>query len=287
VSMIVMNRVWDHAQQSGTSLVVLLALADRSDEDGICWPGVAWIAQRARLQSRQARNILRQLEKSRDILATIGRGRNHTNLYLVTVGLMDDEITAIYQRRSDILPAEPDENKPAIQRHKTGNPASLHQIENRQSSVQNRQSSVQNRQSSVVKPAIAIAGDPLRSKEEEVDIIPSSEIDFFGVAKPETALIPAPADTEKTPETIWHLTVSDLALSLPTPTFETWVRGTTAIGWQDGTFVVGVPHTYARDWLQNRLRPQAERSLSRHLGRNAKVTFVVDPRPNQSEGKPQ
>ena len=102
--------------------------------------------------------------------------------------------------------------------------------------------------------------------------------------KPETAPIPADAeDSDLTPAAIWHLTVSDLSLSLPTPTFETWVRGTTAIGWQDGTFVVGVPHTYARDWLQNRLRPQAERSLSRHLGRNAKVTFVVDPRPNQSK----
>ena len=265
MSMTVMNRVWDHAQHSGTALVVLLALADRSDEDGICWPGVAWIARRARLQSRQARNILRRLEKSRDILATIGRGRNHTNLYLVTVGLMDDEITAIYQRRSDILPAEPDENKPAIQHHKTGNPASLQKTENRQSSVQNRQSSV-------VKPAIAIAGDPLRSKEKEIDIISSSEIDFVGVAKPETAML---ADSGLDPVAIWLMALSELASSLPTSTFEMWVKDTSALDYTDGEFVIGVPTVYARDWLKNRLRPQIKRILGRLAGRAIDVTFQV------------
>ncbi|MDO8706206.1 MAG: hypothetical protein Q7J84_14785 [Sulfuricaulis sp.] len=85
---------------------------------------------------------------------------------------------------------------------------------------------------------------------------------------------------------IWQHALDDLALSMPAPTYETWVRDTNVLSYEpacadrDGKFVIGVPHAYARDWLQKRLRPQVKRILSRLLQRSTEVTFAVRPRPN-------
>lgn len=78
---------------------------------------------------------------------------------------------------------------------------------------------------------------------------------------------------------VWQMALAELAMTMPAPTYETWVRDTSVLAYEDGEFVVGVPHAYARDWLQNRLRPQIKRTLSRLLQRSVEVTFRVRPRP--------
>lgn len=85
-------------------------------------------------------------------------------------------------------------------------------------------------------------------------------------------------EAQRRPGDIWQMALDDLALSMPAPTYETWVRDTSVLGYEDGEFVIGVPHAYARDWLQNRLRPQIKRILSRLLQRSIEVTFRVRPR---------
>jgi len=80
---------------------------------------------------------------------------------------------------------------------------------------------------------------------------------------------------------IWTATLADLALSLPAPTYETWVRDTNVLSCEDGEFVIGVPHARARDWLHNRLRPHIKRTLSRLQQRSVEVTFAVRPRPQE------
>jgi hypothetical protein len=42
--------------------LVLLALADRADEAGLCWPGVAWIARRVAASERSVQRCLAKLE---------------------------------------------------------------------------------------------------------------------------------------------------------------------------------------------------------------------------------
>ena len=98
------------------------------------------------------------------------------------------------------------------------------------------------------------------------------------------------AEPQRRATDVWQMALNDLALSMPAPTYETWVRDTSVLGYEDGEFVIGVPHAYARDWLQNRLRPQIKRILSRLLQRSTEVTFRVRPRPlvtpNQSDTPP-
>jgi len=61
MSIRVMSRVWDHYPGKGSDLLAMLALADWSDDDGRCYPSVAALARKIRLQERQAQRSLRDL----------------------------------------------------------------------------------------------------------------------------------------------------------------------------------------------------------------------------------
>ena len=98
-----MSRVWDSNRQSGTDLVILLALADRASEDGVCWPSLEALAERARLaDTRHVRRILRKLEQQGEIYTIPGAGRGNTSLYLVCVGMTDQEIATVLIKRCNV-----------------------------------------------------------------------------------------------------------------------------------------------------------------------------------------
>jgi len=61
MSIRVMSRVWDHYPGKGSDLLAMLALADWSDDEGRCFPSVAALARKVRLQERQAQRSLRGL----------------------------------------------------------------------------------------------------------------------------------------------------------------------------------------------------------------------------------
>jgi len=82
---------------------------------------------------------------------------------------------------------------------------------------------------------------------------------------------------------IWQTALGELQLELTRATFETWLRGSQAVACEDGTFVIGVANTYARDWLDSRLRPVITRVLTRLTGRTVSVRFVVWEKPPQEE----
>lgn len=81
------------------------------------------------------------------------------------------------------------------------------------------------------------------------------------------------------PHAIWQMLLGELALQMPSATFNTWVRDTWVIGYEDGEFIIGLPNAYARDWLENRLRNKIKRSLSSLIHRSVQVHFRVCPRP--------
>lgn len=81
------------------------------------------------------------------------------------------------------------------------------------------------------------------------------------------------------PHVVWQMLLSELALQMPSATYDTWVRDTVVIGYEDGEFIIGMPNAYARDWLENRLRHTIKRTLSSILHRSVQVQFRVRPRP--------
>ena len=83
--------------------------------------------------------------------------------------------------------------------------------------------------------------------------------------------------TPRQPKEIWDIARSQLRLQLPRSTYETWVRDTSCLAYEDGAFVIGVANAYAKDWLSLRLRPLIKRALVGIIGQAVDITFIVQP----------
>ena len=83
MSIEVMTAVWRNAEMRGAPLLVLLALADYANDQGVCWPSLMTLALKSRVSERQVRRILRSLERSGDIEVDVNGGPRGVNLYKV------------------------------------------------------------------------------------------------------------------------------------------------------------------------------------------------------------
>ncbi|MBI3244454.1 MAG: chromosomal replication initiator protein DnaA [Chloroflexi bacterium] len=77
------------------------------------------------------------------------------------------------------------------------------------------------------------------------------------------------------PDQVWQATLGELQLQLTKSTFDTWLRDTSLLSHEDGTFIVGVENAYAKDWLDNRLMSTIKRTLTGIAGRAVEIRFVV------------
>lgn len=83
MSIHVMSRVWAESSQEGGALLVLLAIADFANDDGVAWPGVPTLARKSRLTDRQVQNVIAHLETEGEISIERGAGPRGTNIYKV------------------------------------------------------------------------------------------------------------------------------------------------------------------------------------------------------------
>jgi chromosomal replication initiator protein len=74
---------------------------------------------------------------------------------------------------------------------------------------------------------------------------------------------------------IWQAALGELQLEMTRATFETWVKPTSLMSYEDGRFAIAVPNAYAQEWLQNRLLSTVKRVLTGITGRSVEVKFVV------------
>lgn len=80
-----MARVWEGSQHAGTDLLMLLAIADFSDDDGRAFPAVATLATKCRMKMRNCQYILRSLEKSGELSILENQGPHGANLYRINL----------------------------------------------------------------------------------------------------------------------------------------------------------------------------------------------------------
>lgn len=78
-----MARVWATSSHSGTELLMLLAIADFSDDDGRAYPAVGTLAKKCRMTDRNARLILANLRDSKELIVRFGEGPKGANQYLI------------------------------------------------------------------------------------------------------------------------------------------------------------------------------------------------------------
>lgn len=72
MSIYVMSRVWEESPHSGGKLLLLLALADYANRQGVAWPKLSDLAEKARMSERHVRRSLRELEESGDLETRVG-----------------------------------------------------------------------------------------------------------------------------------------------------------------------------------------------------------------------
>jgi Helix-turn-helix domain len=77
------NAVWRYSRQKSGNLLVLLALADYTNNDGIAWPAVSTLALKARMSKRNAQRCGRALEKAGELQICQNQGRKGSNIYRI------------------------------------------------------------------------------------------------------------------------------------------------------------------------------------------------------------
>ncbi len=80
---------------------------------------------------------------------------------------------------------------------------------------------------------------------------------------------------DKSANEIWDATLGGLEVEVTKSNYETWLKDTIGISYEDGCFMVGVPNTFAVEWLEKRLHHLVRKTLAGVLGCSVEVQFEV------------
>jgi len=73
----------------------------------------------------------------------------------------------------------------------------------------------------------------------------------------------------------WQATLGQLQMDMSKAAFDTWVRSTELVSYENDTFTIGVQNAYARDWLDSRLTSTINHILSGLMNESQTVEFIV------------
>ncbi len=88
--------------------------------------------------------------------------------------------------------------------------------------------------------------------------------------------------TQADPKQIWEATLAHLQVQLSRRDFNTWLKDTHLVAYEDGAFIIGVPNAFAKEWLRNRLHPTIKRTLESVVKRSVEIHYIVQIRPLNS-----
>ena len=78
---------------------------------------------------------------------------------------------------------------------------------------------------------------------------------------------------------IWEDILEYIQAQIPDVEYRTWFKQVRPLGIEEGTFVIGVPHSFARDWLKDHYGDLIEQSLKDLGATSPRVGFKVVPFP--------
>jgi len=93
---------------------------------------------------------------------------------------------------------------------------------------------------------------------------------------------PAISRPETSAQHLWEVALAELQLQVTRPNYETWLKDTVAVRFDDSHFVVGAPNDFATEWLSTKLRPLIAKTLSTIIGYPVEVTFELLGSPPQA-----
>lgn len=86
---------------------------------------------------------------------------------------------------------------------------------------------------------------------------------------------PASLCSDNDPGRLWQTALEQLELQVTRPNFETWLKETVGLYFDNGHFVVGAPSDFATEWLSTKLRPLIAKTLSGLARQPVDVSFQV------------
>ena len=92
-------------------------------------------------------------------------------------------------------------------------------------------------------------------------------------------------------EDIWAIVKKQLQSEIPRASFDTWVKDSQAVSFQDNVFIVAARNSYVCDWLSTRVSEQAITILKQFVkSAQVDVRFIVEDSladPEEQEGEPE
>ena len=80
---------------------------------------------------------------------------------------------------------------------------------------------------------------------------------------------------EQSTREIWNAVLGELQLQLPRPTFETWLKQTDGVSYDEHQFVVEAPTTFAVAWLERRMYNAIQKTVEKITERPLDILFRV------------
>jgi chromosomal replication initiator protein len=73
----------------------------------------------------------------------------------------------------------------------------------------------------------------------------------------------------------WQATLGQLQMDMSKAAYDTWVKNSKLVNYREGQFTIGVPNSFARDWLETRMTITVNRVLTGIMNLPQKVNFII------------
>lgn len=109
MSVRVSSWVWEHAPAKGNQLLVMLALADVADDQGVAWPSQSHLAAKTRLSLATVKRVMKSLREVGAIVSDASLGRS--NVYRIVMdsasggGSLGDPVGAQSDTGVNLIPS--------------------------------------------------------------------------------------------------------------------------------------------------------------------------------------
>jgi hypothetical protein len=88
MSIRIMSWVWENSIQKGNELLLLLALADSANDQGVCWPSLETLAKKTRMSRRYVKRVMADLKETGLVISNPrldDKGDPTSNLYQIII----------------------------------------------------------------------------------------------------------------------------------------------------------------------------------------------------------
>jgi chromosomal replication initiator protein len=80
---------------------------------------------------------------------------------------------------------------------------------------------------------------------------------------------------DPTARQVWDTALGQLQIHVTRPNYETWLKDTRGLRYEDGMFTVGVPTEFVKEWLGTRMRGIVSQTVGGILGKPTDISFEI------------